>query len=375
MKTCIKTIAMLTVVSTSLMLGCTSKNSADGQDTTSNMEANDPAKTTMNEENKTDFSDWPARPRLAIQEMMSKYGDPVETSSEAVIWHNEGPYKRIMVTKQEIPHDFPMPHMDFLEHTVSYNVPTDKVDDLVAFDASMTVNKTAGEMSARCDLEGHNVLTLNIARDIINGTRSVEQARTFFGQNVADDFGGKHPAYVEKLQFTPPTENVLFPDKPVMPGSAMREVAGTEGTDAEIISFINAVNLNEILAASTAQKKKIDAPVMDYAKMLHKEHGANMAKTMQLGLSIKVTPSDTKEVDELKKKGAAELAMLVPKDGKEFESAYVDAMIKGHTEAITMIDDKLLKQAKNEVLKTHLRETKQHITVHLDQAKKLKGNN
>ena len=114
---------------------------------------------------------------------------------------------------------------------------------------------------------------------------------------------------------------------------------------------------------------------MDYAKMLHTEHGANMAKTMQLGLSIKVTPSDTKEVDELKKKGAAELAMLVSKDGKDFESAYVDAMIKGHTEAITMIDDKLLKQAKNEVLKTHLRETKQHITMHLDQAKKLKGNN
>ncbi|MBC8173060.1 MAG: hypothetical protein H7X71_04055, partial [Chitinophagales bacterium] len=108
-----------------------------------------------NENKKTDLENYPERPRLAIQEMIVKYGAPVEVSSESVVWHNAGPYKRIMVTKKEVPHDFPLPHMDFLEHTVSYNVPTDKVDDLVAFDASMTVNKTAGEMSARCDLEGH----------------------------------------------------------------------------------------------------------------------------------------------------------------------------------------------------------------------------
>ncbi len=65
--------------------------------------------------------------------------------------------------------------------------------------------------------------------------------------------------------------------------------------------------MNEILAASEAEKKKISQPVMDYAKMLHTEHGANIAKTMQLGKSINITPSDTKAVDALKKKGAGEL--------------------------------------------------------------------
>ena len=322
--------------------------------------------------NMADVSGWPERPRLAVKEMTVKYGSPLEVSSEAMIWHNAGPYKRIMVTKKEVPHDFPLPHMDFLEHTISYNVPTDKVDDLVAFDASMTINKTAGEMSARCDLEGHNILTLNIARDIINGTKTVEQARVAFGENVKADFGGKHPAYVEKLQFTPPTENVLFPDKPIVAGSPMREVPGTEGTDAEVLSFIVAVDVNEILAASEAQKKKIASPVMDYAKMLHTAHGENMAKTLQLGQSIQVTPSDTKPVDALKKKGAGELAMLIPLDGKEFETAYLDAMIKGHTEVLGMIDDQLLKTAKNEKLKGHLTQTRGHVAMHLDQAKKLK---
>ena len=112
---------------------------------------------------------------------------------------------------------------------------------------------------------------------------------------------------------------------------------------------------------------------MDYAKMLHTEHGANMAKTNQLGLKISITPSITKAVDAQMKKGAGELAMLVPMDGKDFETAYLDAMIKGHTEVISMIDSKLLTTAKNDALKAHLTETRGHVAMHLEKAKKLKG--
>jgi predicted outer membrane protein len=365
------------VVVLGLLVSCNSSESDSKMSNEDSMNKNsmnkEQSNSAMNDKDAPDVSAWPERPRLAVKEMTAKYGAPLEVSSEAIIWHNAGPFKRIMVTKKEIPHDFPTPHMDFLEHTISYNVPIDKIDDIVLFDASTTINKTQGEMSARCDLEGHNILTHNLAVDIINGTKTVEQARKAFGEAVVADFGGKHPPYVEKLQFTPSTDNVLFPDKPVIPGSAMRDVPGTEGTDAEILSFVNAVNVNEILAASEAQKKKISGPVMDYAKMLHTEHGANMAKTNALGLSIKVTPSITKAVDAEMKKGAGGLAMLIPMDGKDFETGYLDAMIKGHTEALDMIDNKLLKTAKNEALKAHLTETRGHIAMHLEQAKKLKG--
>lgn len=367
-----KSILAIGLLATAGMYSC---NSPERNDKTATGDSLNTNQSNVSDRGDTpDVSDWPERPRLAVKEMLVKYGDPVEVSSEAIIWHNEGPYKRIMVTKKEVAHDFPLPHMDFLEHTISYNVPIDKIDDLVAFDASMTINKTQGEMSARCDLEGHNILTHNLARDIINGTKTVAQARIAFGEIVKADFGGKHPAYVEELQFTPPTEDVLYPDKPIVAGSPMREVPGTEGTDAEVLSFVIAVDVNEILAASEAQKKKVSGAVMDYAKMLHTAHGTNMAKTIKLGQSIKVTPSDTKAVDALKKKGAGELAMLIPLNGKEFEVAYLDAMIKGHTEVLAMIDDKLLKTAKNSALKSHLTETRGHVAMHLEQAKKLKGN-
>ncbi len=327
------------------------------------------------------ISTWPARPRLAVQQMMAQYGPPLEVSTEAVIWHHAGPYKRIMVTKKEVPHDFPKPHMDFLEHTVSYRVPADKVDDLVAFDASMTINATAGEMSARCDLEGHNILTLNLARDIIEGKKSVKEARVAFGERVVEDVGGKHPEYVETLLFTPDAAGAEFPDEPIIPGSPIRGTAegpsksgaGTKagaaaaGTDAEVLAYLIAMDDNVVLAATAAHKKKLGGDVAKLAQSLHEAHGKAQAKTMALGLKLKTTPVDTKGVDDFRVKGAGELAALVPLSGEEFGRAYVGAMVKSHAEALKMIDGQLVPVAKNKDLGKHLAETREDVAAHLKQ--------
>ena len=49
-------------------------------------------------------------------------------------------------------------------------------------------------------------------------------------------------------------------------------------------------------------------------------------------------------------------------------------MVKGHTEALNMIDSQLVKSVKNDTLKEHLTETRTHITAHLEKAKQLQGN-
>lgn len=319
---------------------------------------------------------YPPRPQLAAQEMMAKYGPPQEASSETLVWHSAGPFKRIMITRVELHHDFPKPHMDFLEHTVDYRVPAEKASALLAYDGSATINRTAGEISARCDLEGHNILTLNLAHDIIAGKKDVKQARMAFGQNVVDDTMGKHPSYVEKLQFNPAKTAGMFPDTPVIPGSPKRVAmsdSGKAGGDGEILGFVGAVDENEVLAAAEAQKKKISGPVLDYAKMLHKEHGRNVADTLKLGQKIGVTPLETPAVDKLRVKGASELAALIPLDGDQFASAYIAAMVKGHAEALDMIDNQLLKNARNDAVKKHLTETRRHVDRHLQEAKKIQS--
>ncbi len=329
---------------------------------------------------------WSERPRLGANEMMAKYGPPQEATSERLIWHNAGPFKRIMVMNLLTPHDFPLPHVDYMEHTITYDVPQEKVADLIAFDASSTINRTVGELSARCDLEGHNILTLNLDHDIVTGKKSVEEARKSFGENVQLDVLGKHPPYVEALQFKPAAQSAAeFSDKPVIPGSpvraadtdaeakAQRAASGEKMADAEILATVVAVDLNEVLAAAEAQKKKMSQPAMDYAKMLHEQHGMNMDKTLKLGQQMGVTPVITPKVEKLQEKGAGELASIVLLNGDEFERAYIGAMVKGHTEALNTIDKELLKMAKNDALKKHLTETRTHIAAHLEKAQQLQG--
>jgi len=82
---------------------------------------------------------------------------------------------------------------------------------------------------------------------------------------------------------------------------------------------------------------------------------------------------DTKKTNALRKKGAGELAMIAPLEGEEFAAKYVDAMVKGHTEVLAMIDGELLKSAENAALKKHLTETREHVAMHLEQGKKLQA--
>ncbi len=324
---------------------------------------------------------WPNRPKLGAQQMLAKYGAPQEATSEKLVWHNQGPYKRITVTKMEHHHDFPKPHMDYMEHTIAYRVPVEKADALTAYDGSLTFDRTRGEMSARCDLEGHNILTLNLANDIVMGKKSAAEARKAFGQNVVDDALGKYPTYTTALQFEPKKDDVMFADKPVIPGSPERPMGDPQSrsrskegsSDGEVLGFLAAVNDNEIVAALEAGKKKLNPQVADYAKMLHKEHGKNLDDTLKLGQKINVTPMETAAVDKLRVKGAGELAALAPLDGEKFASAYIETMIKGHMEVLGMIDNQLLKNAENADLKKHLTETRGHVANHLEAAKKLQS--
>lgn len=342
---------------------------------------------------------WPERPRLGAQQMIAAYGAPQEVTAEQLVWHKPGKYKRITVTREEHHHDFPLPHTDYMEHTIDYKVPAGKADELAKYDGSCTFDRTRGELSARCDLEGHNLLTLNLAHDIITGKVDAAEARKMFGKTVADDMAGKYPPYTVALQFEPVLD-AADADKPTIPGapkradhehdglvkaepglppvaegpSGKKQAADKPaGPDAEILGVLMAVNTNEIVAAMEAAKKKLSQPIADYARMLHTEHGKNAADTLKLGEKIDVTPLETEKTNALRVKGAGELAGLVPMDDAAFGKAYVDAMVKGHTEVLATIDNDLLKSAENEAVKKHLAATREHVAMHLEAAKKLQG--
>ena len=323
---------------------------------------------------------WPNRPKLAAEQMLTKYGTPQEVTPEKLVWHNQGPYKRITVTKAEHHHDFPKPHMDYLEHTIEYRVPPDRAEALAAYDGSLTFDRTRGEMSARCDLEGHNILTLNLAHDIVEGKLSAKQARAAFGEHVVEDAKGEYPDYTTALRFVLSRTDTKFADLPVIPGSPERP--GAEGAsapnakttgDAEILGLMAAVDDNGIVGALEAGNRTLSAPVADYVKTLHKAYGDHLEATLKLGSKIDVIPAENAAVDRIRVKAAGELATLVPLEGQAFESAYVVATIKGQTEVLGLIDTQLLPRADNDKLKKHLTQTRADVAEQLGAAKALQA--
>jgi len=149
------------------------------------------------------IADWKPGPMKAAKAMMEKYGEPSGVTPNCLIWTDKAPFAEIILLNEEIQHDFPMPHKDYLEHVVNFKVPADKVGELAEFDGSIVVDRTRGTLSARCDTEEHNLLALNLAWDIINGKKNVEEARKAYGEIAMKDMKGEKGEYLTKLMFQP----------------------------------------------------------------------------------------------------------------------------------------------------------------------------
>ena len=147
---------------------------------------------------------WPKESQEAAKLVIDKYGEPDEASDSQLIWHGRGEWKRIVASKAFWQHEFPAPHQDSVESFIDYRVPPEKFSELAAFDGSVIVERTAGELSARCHDEEANRLALNLAHDIVTDAKTVQEAREYYAKEFADYRRKKPTPYMEKLNFTPP---------------------------------------------------------------------------------------------------------------------------------------------------------------------------
>jgi hypothetical protein len=161
---------------------------------------------------------WPEKPQNVARETIDKYGLPQEATVSVLIWHNNGPWKRTMLYRDEVPHLFPKPHTDLLEQFIDYRVPPEKFSELAAYDGSVIVERTKGEISARCDMEAMNFLALNLANDIVSGRSTVEQARQAYTEIVMAFMMNRPAPYTEGLQFLVAGGGMGDPDVTTVPG-------------------------------------------------------------------------------------------------------------------------------------------------------------
>jgi hypothetical protein len=159
---------------------------------------------------------WPDESKEVAQLVVDTYGEPHEMTESRLTWHKVGPWKRIVATKTYYEHAFPTQHIDSVESFIDCQVPSDRISAIADFDGTVIVERTAGEVSARCHDEQANFLALNLAHDIITGARTVQEAREYYGKEFLDARRKKPTPYMERLCFDAPAGGTADPDVPII---------------------------------------------------------------------------------------------------------------------------------------------------------------
>jgi hypothetical protein len=149
--------------------------------------------------------------------LIEEYGEPEEAAESLLIWRDtDDGWKRTELTNEPTPHNFPSKHNDYLEQFIDYRVPPEMFSQLARYDGSVVVDRTRGEISARCGGTSMNFVAINLANDIVTGQRSVEEAREEYGRLYSAYKNDEHPPYTKAFQFHLPTGETADPDEAIL---------------------------------------------------------------------------------------------------------------------------------------------------------------
>jgi len=195
-------------------------------------------------------------------------------------------------------------------------------------------------------------------RDKEDDTTPTPSDQTATEGTAATDAAGRETAATDQSTMpatTPPVDSSATP-------------AAGATTQSEALGLLATADEHEIAVAEQAIAKKVTGDVLDFANMMKTDHGKNLAETTALGGS-----KEGAKIDELKAKGEAAKTALDAKSGTDYEQAYIDAMVKGHTDVLALLDGTLIPAATDAAVKTHFANTRTAVDKHLEAAKKLKA--
>ena len=172
------------------------------------------------------IADCPDAQQNVARQMLAKYGLPNEATPTKLFWYRNGPWKRTILSSDVVAHNWPAPHSDFLTQVIDYRVPPERFDDIAQFDGSILLDRTRGEVAARCDSEAANVLGMNMVHEIVTGKRSVADARETAAQNTVAYNLGRAAPYAEQLLFEVPQGGTEDLDESMISGAVVQQTAG-----------------------------------------------------------------------------------------------------------------------------------------------------
>ena len=172
------------------------------------------------------IASWPAPQQNVARQMLDKYGPPNEATPTRLFWHHNRPLEADRADQRCGRASLARPHTDFLTQYLDYRVPPELTHLITMFDGSILVDRTRGEVAARCDSEAANVLGLNMVHELVTGKRTVAEARHISEQNTVAYNGGRAAPYAERLLFDVPQGGTEDLDESHLSGSVLQQAVG-----------------------------------------------------------------------------------------------------------------------------------------------------
>ncbi len=147
---------------------------------------------------------WSDYSRLQAARLMEKYGPPDKVGHAELVWSGRAPWSSIRVWDVTPYYDSSLGDPN-LEQAVYYPVIPGQRGALKALPGKVRASRDGTELSARGASEPANLLSINLAEEVLSGRRTPEEAADFHESTLDLSVSGKSSPYLERLLFTPRT--------------------------------------------------------------------------------------------------------------------------------------------------------------------------
>lgn len=187
------------------------------------------------------------------------------------------------------------------------------------------------------------------------------------GTMAASDMNPPDTMAAPTAQRTDPAGSAM----PMTSASAAPVEPQVRTTEGNVAALLDAVNGGEIEHGTAAQQQAQSPAVKAFAKMMVEHHTQARDKQAALMSKLAIKPVDTTKSKELQASAKTMLDSLKPLKGAAFDKAYVDAQVKGHQDALDLINKDLLPNIQSAEYKKLVEEMRGKVEAHLKAAQEL----
>lgn len=149
------------------------------------------------------------------------------------------------------------------------------------------------------------------------------------------------------------------------------DATDAQKNDAQTLKSIMIIDDNEVNAGYLALKKSQNADVKKFAQEMITQHVKNVKQAKKVMLQTKIYPVVSDQSIALETDGKNELDKLANLQGKDFDTAYINAMVDGHKKVSSLLTDTLIPKASNPQLVSFLKSTSAMVSHHLEMAEQV----